>query len=90
MGKLSDKYLNPQEQSGDEMNVNWNAGWKAFPAIQGAHGNNKRCEFCGGICDRVRNWVKKPIKDGNGELFYGAPVAWHVCRNCYVKQELRM
>ena len=23
------------------------------PAIQRAQGNNKRCEFCSGICDRV-------------------------------------
>ncbi|MGD2273200.1 hypothetical protein [Bacillus wiedmannii] len=90
MGKLSDKYLNPQEQSGNEMNVNWNAIWKGVPAVQCVQVNNKRCKFCGGICDQVGGWVKKPKGDGNGQVFYGAPVALHACRDCYVKQELRM
>lgn len=88
MWKLSDKYLNPQEQSGDEMKVNWNAVWEGISAIQRVQVNNKRCKYCGGICERVGDWVKKTKMNENGQVFYGAPVAFHKCRSCNKKQEL--
>ncbi|PHF09291.1 hypothetical protein [Bacillus wiedmannii] len=88
MGKLSDKYLNPQEQSGNEMNVNWNAGWKGVPAIQRAQGNNKQCRYCGGDCEQVGLWEKQYEMDGDGQMFCKGLAARHICRNCYAKQNL--
>lgn len=72
------------------MNVYWNECWKGFSAIQSAQDDNKRCEFCGGICNRAGKRSHKPVKDSNSQVFYGAPVVLHLCRNCYVKQELCM
>ncbi|MDM5239087.1 hypothetical protein QUF83_23915 [Bacillus cereus] len=89
MGELSNKYLNPQEQPVNEMNAIWGANLKGIPTFGRVQGNIKHCKSCGGICDRVGKWMKEPKGDGNGQVFYGAPVALHVCRNCYMKQELR-
>ncbi|PFN28590.1 hypothetical protein [Bacillus cereus] len=87
MGKLSDKYLNPQEQPVNEMNAISGVNLNWVPTIGHVQGKSKRCQCCGGTYVQGEKWVKQK-KQHNNQLFYGAEFALHVCSGCYRKQKV--